>query len=259
MGSIVILPVVTGGDHMALLLVTATAEELLALFPEKYRPSADNMQEYFPHPVPDGFFPHKEQVFYCLTGTGPVNAALATGICLGILSRSGLEVDRVLVTGLAGAYDLARIPLCSLCLVREEIWPEYGLNDGNAVIAQAFKWPQWQKGPAGPVYDRIPLDSADVFHVTQREIDKSFLLCSSLTVAGVSASFERARTLWDRYHADLENMEGFSVAYACARLAVPCTEIRVVSNKTGPRRPDEKDFPGALQRLEELFSLLHLV
>ena len=63
MGSIVILPVVTGGDHMALLLVTATAEELLALFPEKYRPSADNMQEYFPHPVQTVFFRTKSRSF----------------------------------------------------------------------------------------------------------------------------------------------------------------------------------------------------
>ena len=244
---------------MALLLVTATAEELFALFPDKFRPSADKMQEYFPHPAPDGFFPHKHKIFYCLTGTGPLNAALATGVSLGILSRSGIEVERVLLTGLAGAYDLARIPLCSLCLVQQEIWPEYGLNDGNAVIAQAFKWPQWKDAPGGPVFDRIDLDSAQSFALTPKVIDKNFQLCSSLTVAGVSASFERARTLWDRYHADLENMEGFAVAYACARLAVPCTEIRCVSNKTGPRRPEEKDFSGALGRLEELFSLLHLV
>ncbi|MCR5814580.1 MAG: futalosine hydrolase [Desulfovibrio sp.] len=244
---------------MALLLVTATAEELLALFPEKYRPAAETLKEQVPQPVPRGFFPDKYQVFSCLTGTGPVNAALATGLALGFLSSNGIQLEQVLLTGLAGAYDLARIPLCSLCLVREEIWPEYGLNDGNAVIAQAFKWPQWKTGPYGPVFDRIPLDCAQSFALTPKVIDKNFLLCSSLTVAGVSASFERARTLWDRYHADLENMEGFSVAYACARLGIACTEIRCVSNKTGPRRPEEKDFSGALGRLEEVFSLLHLV
>lgn len=86
-----------------------------------------------------------------------------------------------------------------------------------------------------------------------------FLPCRSLTVAGVSASFVRARDLWNRYHAELENMEGFAVAYACARAGLPCVEIRSVSNKVGPRTKEEKDFPGALQALDAVLPSLNLL
>ena len=81
----------------------------------------------------------------------------------------------------------------------------------------------------------------------------------SLSVAGVSASFARARDLQQRYHAELENMEGFAVAYACARAGVPCVEVRSVSNKVGPRQKDEKDFPGALEALAQVLPSLNLV
>ena len=78
-------------------------------------------------------------------------------------------------------------------------------------------------------------------------------------MAGVSASLERARDMVQRYGADLENMEGFAVAYACARHGVPCVEVRVVSNKVGPRAKDEKDFSGALQRLAEVLPTFKLL
>ena len=78
-------------------------------------------------------------------------------------------------------------------------------------------------------------------------------------MAGVSASANRVRDLWNRYHAELENMEGFAVAYACARVGIPCVEIRSVSNKAGPRAREEKDFPGALAALENILPALNLL
>ena len=63
----------------------------------------------------------------------------------------------------------------------------------------------------------------------------------------------------NRYRAELENMEGFAVAYACARAGVPCVEIRAVSNKVGPRAADEKDFPGALAALGRILPALGLL
>ena len=83
--------------------------------------------------------------------------------------------------------------------------------------------------------------------------------CRSLTVAGVSASFARAADLRGRYQADLENMEGFAVAYACARQGIPCVEVRSVSNKVGPRAREEKDFPGALRALAQVLPALNLI
>lgn len=191
------------------------------------------------------------------------------GFCFGLTSGGpdadrdspmGMHIDAVLNVGVAGAFDLDSTPLCALCVVKEEVWPEYGLNDGNSVTARAFSFPLWSRTDGAPedVYDRLPL--ADVTQVARREVAPGiFLPRCSLTVAGVSASFARARELANRYRAELENMEGFAVAYACARAGVPCVEIRAVSNKVGPRAPEERDFPGAMDALSGILPALGLV
>ena len=196
----------------------------------------------------------------CITGVGPVNAALALGYALGRVAAAGQTLDLVIVAGLAGAFDLAACPLRSLCVVREEIWPEYGLHDGVQVNAGAFGHPLWQQDSDVSVRDRLSLPAPEKLKgLGIHWQDKLFASCTSLTVAGVSASFARAADMRLRFKADLENMEGFAVAYACARHSVPCLEIRSVSNKVGPRSKDEKDFPGALAALTRVLPALNLI
>ena len=244
---------------MALLLISATLEELLALFPKSSQSKLGELDFFQPKQAPSHLFSTKEPVFLSLSGPGPVNAAIATAYALRDLQAKGHENIQVLLTGLAGSYDLGKVPLLSLCEVELEIWPEYGLNEGHTVIAEAFKWPLWQKSPTEKVYDRISLNPLTSLGLKPEKLQERFIHCQALTVAGTSASFERAQNLKDRYRAELENMEGFAVAYTCARFNIPCCEIRCVSNKTGPRRPEEKDFPGALVKLEEILPLLQLI
>ena len=196
----------------------------------------------------------------CITGVGPINAALTMGMALCRAKAEGTPITAVLNAGLAGAFDLAERPLLGLCMVNEEIWPEYGLHDGRSVTAEAFGFPQWQPATGPAVRNRLPLAGPEALErFGARHQPDVFLPCTSLTVAGVSASFARAADLRARYRADLENMEGFAVAYACAREGIPCVEARSVSNKVGPRANDEKDFPGALRALTRVLPALNLI
>lgn len=250
---------------MALLICAAAAEELAALVPHSAPAAAASdppaEMRLWPVRLKHG------QALACLTGVGPLNAALALGLCLARAEAEGQPVDVVLNAGLAGSFELTRRPLRSLCLVREEIWPEYGLHDGHSVTAEAFGFPLWRRAAAdgsgqADVRDRLALSDAAALAALGfkgPEAAFPFRACRSLTVAGVSAAFDRARSLWDRYHAELENMEGFAVAYACARQSIPCVEIRCVSNKVGPRAKDEKDFPGALAALGRILPALNLI
>ena len=54
----------------------------------------------------------------CITGIGPINAALAMGHVLSRAAAEGTPVSAVLNAGLAGAFDLEARPLLSHCLVR---------------------------------------------------------------------------------------------------------------------------------------------
>lgn len=235
---------------MSLLVLAATARELASAIPGLAK---HDLAELRPVAGRLGW----RKTIFCVTGVGPLNAALAAGLCLGQGGIGKERVEAVLNVGLAGAFDLARTPLCSIWQVRREIWPEYGLNDGNSVTARAFRFPQWEMPDGSRVYDELKLAGVEIFGFTKDE--PPFAACASLTVAGVTASFDRANLLWNRYHAELENMEGFAVALAAARSQVPCVELRCVSNKAGPRKGDEKDFEGALAALGQILPTLNLL
>ena len=195
------------------------------------------------------------------TGVGPLNAALAVGLALGMTfdrEKNVSGIDAILCAGLAGAYDLVKTPLRSLWLVTEEIWPEYGLNDGSDVTARAFSFPLWKKEDED-IYDRVKLSGVSDLARKSFEEGKPWGSCRSITVAGVSASFVRREKLFNKFGAELENMEGFAVAYAAARAEIPCSEVRSISNKIGPRSKNEKDFDGALRSLGDVLPTLNLI
>lgn len=241
---------------MALLICAATAKELAALAPDLL-PKESVIKEMQPMRAQ---IRHGEAIFLA-TGVGPINAALAMGLCFGLTHetvKSDIKIDAALYAGLAGAFDLEKTPLCSILVVKEEIWPEYGLHDGVAVTARAFKHPLWEPEVGEAIYERIDLAGVDKLPHVKKKGDP-WPECKSLTVAGVSASFARRNAMWDAWHVELENMEGFAAAYAAARADVPLVEIRVVSNKVGPRSKAEKDFEGALETMAEILPDLNLL
>lgn len=237
---------------MSLLVCAPTARELAALAPGIF-PREDLLEEMRPMAAQL----KGRDIIFLITGVGPINAAIASAFVLGLsLKDERQEIEGIILAGLAGAFQLDLTPLRSLWLVTEEIWPEYGLNDGARVTARAFSFPQWD-GEKGKIYDRVPLDAAGSLFPALAEAP--WPACRSLTVAGVSASFARRDVLWTAFHADLENMEGFSVAYAALRAGVPCIEVRSVSNKVGPRSREEKDFDGALKALGQILPTLDII
>ncbi len=236
---------------MPILICAATAGELASLAPGHF-PAPDSIPEMRLIPAQSG----RGEVIYLVTGVGPINAALAIGFCLGQIRDRNL-VTGIIYAGLAGTFDLELAPLCSIWQIDREIWPEYGLNDGISVTARAFRHALWERSD-NPVYEEIEL--SDLTSLPLRLTKQpDWQRCASLTVAGVTASFQRREALWNRWHIPLENMEGFAAAYAALRGEIPFVEIRVVSNKTGPRRADEKDFDGALKKMGEILPCLGLI
>ena len=121
-----------------LLVCAATARELLSALPEQALGPAPGAAC---GPAAQTGLPEQELLplhlglpaLACITGVGPVNAALGMGLALAGARQAGHAVSLVLNVGVAGSMDLQRAPLRSLWRVEEEIWPEYGLHDGTAV------------------------------------------------------------------------------------------------------------------------------
>lgn len=222
---------------MPIALVTATAREMGGALsfmqdPPEVRPDREEL-----------FVLAGREIVPCVSGVGVINAALTLGRVLALPGLIG-----VVNLGLAGAFDLRALPLGSLCVVRQEIWPEYGLLGPAGVDPRGLGLAQGDV--AGfTVWDRLDLHPRQAAQRLDLGVSKFWPEAVSLTVSGVSGTPDRAAGLERDFKADVENMEGFALAYGCARAGVPFLELRAVSNRVGARPPEDWDADLALERL----------
>jgi len=168
------------------------------------------------------FVTRRDGVEIAAGGVGPVEAAIATASAL-----ARRNYDAVVNAGIAGAFrERARIG--EALLVTGESLADLGLEGGGELAL-----------PGGATL------------VERAAADPELLLrCSTLglrhgtgvTVASVTTTDATAARLSQRYGADLESMEGFSVLRAAAVARVPALEVRGVSNYVGSRARAEWDF-----------------
>ena len=173
---------------------------------------------------------HGRSCLQVVTGIGPLNAAFVFGRALG--THPGLS--GVISMGIGGSFDLATLPLGSWTVADEEIWPEFGIRHEKDVRAQELGFPLGHAGNEA-IWDRISLDPADAAARMALCLPPSMPRASFISVAGVTATRERADFLHGTCQADVENMEGFALALACATHGIPFLEIRTISNLVGPR------------------------
>lgn len=184
-----------------------------------------------------------------VTGVGPLNAAFSLGRALG----DGGRFQGVINVGLCGSYDLERLPLCSVAVASEELYPDYGLQLDEGMEPESVGLAQ-AKGPDGAVWDRIslyPRAAAEAMSLSPaaREALEAALQAPFLTSGRVSGTSAVAVAMQQRYGVWVENMEGFALALACLRAEVPFLELRVVSNLCGARDDKQWDRRGACNAL----------
>ncbi len=185
-----------------------------------------------------------------VSGIGPINAAMN----LASLLASCPGMLGVVNLGVAGAFSLDVLPLGSFVLVNEEIWPEFGLLGETGIDPQGIGLAMG-KVNGRPVWDRLVLSPADAAERMGLPVGDAPEV-ASLTVAGVTGTAQRAKALHQHYGAEVENMEGFALAWTCVRHGLPFLEIRTISNLVGSRRDEHWDLQGALRGLAPLGSIL---
>lgn len=229
-----------------LLFCLATAREYAAAFGPLGAPAA---------PEPGGAVAWTRggrETLLCVTGVGPVAAALAAGRMLGV---HGGALGGIVNCGIAGSYDTAAAPLASLVAASCEALPEYGIRTGAGTDGAGLGFPQLSPG-GSPVRDLLPLDPAGAAAAMGLRLPEEALCGPCVTVAGVSGDDARALVLARKYRAVAESMEGFSLGLAAAAAGLPFLELRTVSNQVGRRPPDAWDLPGALAALGRAVAFL---
>ncbi|MGE4291438.1 MAG: futalosine hydrolase [Desulfovibrio sp.] len=187
------------------------------------------------------------QAALLVTGVGLVNAALALGAASGLPGLTG-----VVNLGVAGAFDIQALPLGTIALASREIWPEYGLEraEGPGADARALGFPLWgNRRDADALWDRIELEPDAAAHALGLRLNPAWPKADCLSVSTVTTTGHRAAALRRNYRADLENMEGFALAYGCGRAGLPFLELRTVSNRVGSRAAEDWALDRALEAL----------
>ena len=166
-----------------------------------------------------------------LCGFGPVAAAACAA---SLIARH--EPDRVVLTGIAGTFDSAALPVGTAALFdRVQM---HGVGGGGAsMLGGAVGFQQWPAdGQGNAIGDELRLASP------VPPAAGALLTC---TVA--SASPDEARLRLARVPgAAAEDMEGFAVALGCRLAGVPVAVARGISNEVGDREHDRWKIPEAL-------------
>ncbi|MEO0652331.1 MAG: hypothetical protein AAFZ65_16785, partial [Planctomycetota bacterium] len=139
-----------------------------------------------------------------------------------------LAPARVLLVGIAGAYDLDRDPLGSVRTFDAVAIDGLGAGEGADLLGPtALGFPQWPGPPS--IEERLPLAALPTS-------DRYAARGELLTVCAAAASEAEAAHRRARFpSAAAEDMEAFAVATACALAGTPCGVLRGVSNRVGDR------------------------
>lgn len=143
------------------------------------------------------------------------------------------QPSRVLLVGIAGTFDAAKVPVGSACRFDEVICHGIGVGTGQHFLAAGqIGWQQFGDDQTQPhIGDVIPLVSTFVPDVA--------CAGSLLSVTSASGDAGDAEVRKHRYPAAVaEDMEGFGVASACVLAGVSLQIVRGISNVVGDRRHD---------------------
>jgi futalosine hydrolase len=229
-----------------ILVVAATKKEIKASFYNISLPSL-KMGE------PAKITLWKRNITLLVCGIGPINAAIFTERVLVTKKIKG-----VINIGIAGSFDLKKIPVGSLTLVTKEIWPEYGLKTREGIDPKGLKYGLTKLKDGNIIFNEIHIPTKENFLKMGLSFKNNFYTTTSLTVAGVTGTLEEAEKLKKSYNANIENMEGFAIAYVCLIHKIPFIEIRSISNLVGSRDTEKWNIKRALTSLKDALKIFEV-
>jgi len=176
-------------------------------------------------------------------GFGPIAAAAVAARAL-----CELRPARVLLVGIAGTYDAARLAIGEAAEFDEVAIDGLGAGEGSRGLgARELGFPQWpETNSDDAIFDRITL--ASLRETSARAESK--LLVSVCAISDAPEMAARRRDLFA--NASAEDMEGFGVALACRLAHVPLRIVRGISNAAGDRDTARWSVRAALASAREL-------
>lgn len=223
---------------MKILIVSATAFEIA--------PLQLQLKEHFSEAQPFQYKRDDLEIFTLITGVGMTATAFALGRMLG----GEITFDLVLNLGIAGAFD-RKLKLGQVVQVASEQFGDLGVEEADGSFTDMFE------------LELIQNDGTVFFEnaILNPNEDISFLKkVKAITVNKVHGFSESISKIEEKYHADIESMEGAAVFYACKVSEIKFLEIRAISNYVEPRNRANWNISLAIDSLNDVaWALLNAI
>jgi futalosine hydrolase len=171
----------------------------------------------------------------CLTlviGVGPMETALRL---TRFLSGTDQRIHAAVNFGIGGAYlqpaGQFQPELLDICLAEQEVVGDLGicLQDGIQYL---------DKSLTGDLICQLDPGLLGVGRTILAKAGERCFCGMFVTVNAVTATRTRGSMLQNRWQGICENMEGAAVARVCREFAIPCLELRAISNYVEDRKPE---------------------
>jgi futalosine hydrolase len=186
-----------------------------------------------------------------VTGVGPVETAVRI---MAFLHDMSADIEGVVNFGVAGSYvgpkGKPKADILDICLAAKEVFGDLGvcLNDRIEQI----------RGEGLEVGDAFDMDAGMLALTEQALQDENipFHVGNFVTVNCASGTAERGSMLARQYKGLCENMEGAAVARVCREFALPCLEVRCISNLVEDRDTSRWQLKQACRRSGEVAAVI---
>ncbi|HBC79250.1 MAG TPA: futalosine hydrolase [Bacteroidales bacterium] len=182
-----------------------------------------------------------------VTGVGSV----ATAWAMTKFISSGSEADLAINIGIAGSFR-DDIPVGEVVVPVSDCFADAGIGTATGFLTLA------EAGLVDP--DAFPFKSGKLVS-ENRFVSAAVRLLrpvNAITVNTSTGSQDNIKKISERYHNDIETMEGAAFFYVCSREEIPFLALRAVSNRVEPRNRDKWNIPLALENLSEKLGELLL-
>jgi len=189
----------------------------------------------------EGFSFGSSEINLLVTGVGSVATAWAMTKWI----SSGSKPDLAVNIGIAGSYS-DDIAIGEVVVPVSDCFADAGINTGKGFLTLA------EAGLEDP--DAFPFRSGRIIAENRFVVRIIELIrpVNAVTVNTATGSQNSIKMISERYHPDIETMEGASFFYVCSRENIPFLAIRSVSNRVEEIRNKGKwDIQLALSNLSE--------
>lgn len=173
-----------------------------------------------------------------ITGIGMVNMSIQLSAFL-----STHQVEQCINLGFCGSFT-QQFALGTVLKISKDALPELGYSSENDSMISFFDALQNQD-----LLHHLPDEEISPKMEAYFDGEPPIQTAKGITVSLCTNSAQRAKYMIERFQAQTESMEGAAFYSACNALAIPCAQIRSVSNLIPGRAPERWNTTLAREQL----------